>query len=242
MMGKRSFSGAHMLPLIEGMAVRLSLRDLQSVFDCGVVSRVSLDREVKALLDTATASVGSRAAQKRGSTGKGVTVAVIDTGIYPHPDLKNRIIGFKDFINKRSSPYDDYGHGTHCAGDVAGNGKESDGRYVGTAPGAKLVGVKVLDGRGRVDFYGDSRHRLAVQNRKKYGIRVISISIGSKATKSSSQDPQVLAVERAWKAGIVVCVAAGNWAGFRYDLIAGDLAACDHRRGCNGSWHAYTTG
>ncbi|WP_429627613.1 S8 family serine peptidase [Bacillus amyloliquefaciens] len=51
-------------------------------------------------------------------TGKGVTVAVIDTGIYQHPDLEGRITGFADFVNQRTEPYDDNGHGTHCAGDI----------------------------------------------------------------------------------------------------------------------------
>ena len=210
-MSNSSFADARMLPLINGMATKLSLRDLQNVCDSGVVSRVTLDREVKALLDNATSSVGSRAAHARGITGRGVTVAVIDTGIYPHPDVYNQIIGFKDFINNRRFAYDDNGHGTHCAGDVAGNGTQSTGRYVGTAPEARLVGVKVLNSIGSgslstviqgIDW--------CVQNRQTYGIRVISMSLGSQATTSAAQDPVVEAVERAWTAGIVVCVAAGN--------------------------------
>ena len=89
-----------------------------------------------------------------------VTVAVLDTGIFPHKDLtdpetgKSRVIGFKDFINDRTEPYDDNGHGTHCAGDVASNGETSGGKEIAPAPEASLVGIKVLSGSGSGSFSG----------------------------------------------------------------------------------------
>ena len=71
-------------------------------------------------------------------TGKGVKIAIIDTGIYPHKDLAGRIIDFVDFINNRPDPYDDNGHGTHCAGDAA----SSSTTYMGPAPEANLSWCK----------------------------------------------------------------------------------------------------
>ncbi|GGK25483.1 hypothetical protein GCM10010965_17750 [Caldalkalibacillus thermarum] len=88
---------------------------------------------------------------RQGLTGKGVTIAVIDTGIYPHPDLinpENRLVAFKDFVNRHTEPYDDNDHGTHCAGDAVSNGYSSNGTYTGPASEAHVIGVKVLNRMG----------------------------------------------------------------------------------------------
>lgn len=87
-------------------------------------------------------------AYRRGLTGKGVGVAILDTGVFLHPDLENCVYGFRDFLKKKQQPYDDNGHGTHVAGMIAGSGTASAGRYQGVAPGAQLVCLKVLDQRG----------------------------------------------------------------------------------------------
>ena len=79
---------------------------------------------------------------------KSVTVAVLDTGIAYHPDLVGRLLAFSDFVEGRSFPYDDNGHGTHVCGIVCGSGELSGGRFRGMAPEAKLVVGKVLDRQG----------------------------------------------------------------------------------------------
>ena len=154
-------------------------------------------------------------------TGKGVTIAIIDTGIHPHKDLAGRITGFVDFINKRPDPYDDNGHGTHCAGDAA----SSSTTYMGPAPEANLVGVKVLDkmGSGSLDTVMQGVE-WCIQNNadsSKQKIDIISMSLGATAQNYAEEndDPMVHIVERAWEAGIVVCVAAGN-EGPNYGTIA----------------------
>ncbi|HIQ32335.1 MAG TPA: hypothetical protein EYH55_02515, partial [Methanothermococcus okinawensis] len=86
-----------------------------------------------------------------GINGSGVKVAVVDSGIAPHPDLEGKIIAWKDFVNNISQPYDDNGHGTHVAGTIAGTGKLD--YKTGVAPGADLIGVKVFNESGRTDFY-----------------------------------------------------------------------------------------
>jgi subtilisin family serine protease len=94
---------------------------------------------------TPVQDLGADQVWSQGFRGQGIGVAILDTGIYPHLDLKERIVAFKDFVNNQTAPYDDHGHGTHVAGDCAGNGKASGGHYMGTAPQANLIGIKVMD-------------------------------------------------------------------------------------------------
>ena len=99
-------------------------------------------------MDRVRKLTGAEPLLTKGFTGKGITAAILDSGIYPHPDLKERIIDFQDFLNGQAGCYDDYGHGTHVAGILAGNGKLSRGRYRGIAPDCRLLPVKVLNRRG----------------------------------------------------------------------------------------------
>lgn len=170
-------------------------------------------------LDIAGTTLGLEKVWARKLTGKGITMAVIDTGIDPHDDLNN-IIDFKDMVNGQDGqPYDDHGHGTHCAGDAAGSGKASGGKYKGPAHDAKLVGIKVLDKGGSGTNAGViSGIQYAVGKKRAFdegkpdgiNIRVISMSLGSPAASSWKDDPVCLAVEKAVEAGIVCVVAAGN--------------------------------
>jgi serine protease AprX len=138
--------------LLNGCYGRLHPDTIRDLTDHEGVFRIYYDREVHAFLDVASKTTRSFEVHDRlGFTGKGVTIAVIDTGIHPHGDLTkpdNRIIAFADLVGNREEAYDDHGHGTHCAGDAAGGGYHSEGLYVGPAPEANLVGVKVLDAEG----------------------------------------------------------------------------------------------
>ena len=147
---------------------------------------------------------------QKGVTGKGITVAVLDSGLYVHPDFQKRIIGFQDFLEGRIGCYDDYGHGTHVAGIIGGSGKLSRGKYRGIAPECYLLPLKVLDGSGN----GNRREVLqaldwVIKNRKRYGIRVLNISVGS-FTKNGEDKMLVEAVEAVWDAGVTVVAAGGN--------------------------------
>ena len=147
-----------------------------------------------------------------GLTGAGVGVAVLDTGIYPHEDFENRIMAFKDFVRRRPGPYDDNGHGTHIAAMIGGNGASSDGRYRGVAPGCGLIAVKVLDFRGN-GFASDvlAGLRWIRENKEKYGIRVVNISVGSLSRKDMSENSVLVrGGDAARDDGLVVVVAAGN--------------------------------
>jgi serine protease AprX len=208
-------------PSISCCSTKLSIEKIEHLLNnCSHIKKIYYDRKLTALLDIATTSIHSDQLQQTGLTGKDVTIAVIDTGIHPHKDLQGRIKGFKDFINNRTAPYDDNGHGTHCAGDAAGNGSLSGGKYKGPAPEANLVGVKVLDKMGSGSLSTViSGIDWCIQNQAQLTIDILSLSLGSDAQQSAADDPVVKAVEKAWDNGMVVCVAAGN-SGSRPSTIA----------------------
>ncbi len=202
------------LPIINGFSTKVNINTLERLMISRAVTKVWYDRSVEALLDIASPTVNAPHVWNDGAAGEGIGIAVLDTGIYPHPDLTtpvNRIVAFKDFIRKKIKPYDDNGHGTHCAGDAASNGFQSGGKYTGPAPKANLIGVKVLNKMGSGTMSGIiAGIQWCIDNKDKYNIRVLSMSLGAKATASYADDPLCKAVERAWDAGMAVCVAAGN--------------------------------
>lgn len=154
-------------------------------------------------------------AWQQGVMGDGVGVAIVDSGIALHPDIAGRVVGWQDFVNGQPAPYDDYGHGTHIAGIIAGNGAASAGyssHFVGIAPHVNLIGVKVLDQNGMGTTSGVIQGiDWCIQNAKQYNIRVINLSLGHAVYESYATDPLCQEVEAAWNAGIVVVVAAGNY-------------------------------
>ncbi|WP_070088999.1 S8 family peptidase [Merdimonas faecis] len=144
--------------------------------------------------------------------GRGITAAVLDTGISPHPDLKGRIRGFQDLVHHRRDLYDDSGHGTHVAGILLGDGRMSGGILSGVAPEAAVVALKVLDEKGD----GSVENILAGlrwvrENRRRYGIRIVNLSVGAKADLDAGKEQEFLrGVEQLWDEGLVVIVSAGN--------------------------------
>jgi serine protease AprX len=151
-----------------------------------------------------------------GVTGKGIGVAILDSGIAPHPDLAGRIVASVDFTNGGSGaalvpPADPGGHGTHVAGLVAGDGTASGGAYTGAAPGANLVDVRVISGSGATTIstlIGGMQWVLA--HRSDYNIRVVNLSAGAPVTTSYTNDPLATAVEVLVFSGLTVVVSAGN--------------------------------
>ena len=145
-------------------------------------------------------------------TGKGIGLAVMDTGAFLHPDYRDRVVAFQDMVRKRRRCYDDNGHGTHIAGIAAGDGRMSGGRHAGAAPGAHLIVVKVLDfrGNGTVDNVLAGVDYL-LSNRERLRIRVVNISMGAFDEEGTGEDSELVrGVEKLWDAGMVVLAAAGN--------------------------------
>lgn len=152
-----------------------------------------------------------------GYTGAGVGVAVVDSGIATHTALDSRVVARVNFVTDEPGVVGDpFGHGTHIAGTIAGN--RSAAKYVtsafagGSAPAVKLIDVRVLGARGS----GRTSDVIAgidwiIENRIRYNIRVINLSLGHPVTEPSATDPLCRAVARAVAAGITVVASAGNY-------------------------------
>lgn len=149
-----------------------------------------------------------------GVNGQGVVVAVLDSGIASHKALTGKVIASVSMI-AGELPTDEYGHGTHVAGIITGGASAASGVTSlyngGIAPGAQLVNVRVL----RDDGVGLTSDVIAgidwvIANKSKYNIRVVNLSLGHAVTEPVAFDPLCAAVERAYKAGLIVVAAAGN--------------------------------
>ena len=156
-----------------------------------------------------------------GDTGQAVTVAVLDTGIDNLPDFAGRLIGGVDLTSGNNPFQDSYGHGTFVAGLIAGNGASSNGQYMGEAPGANLVSIKVAGADGTTHL-GTliSGLQWAVDNQSTYGIKVLNISLGIQPSQSTVNNPLDQAVEAVWNSGIVVVASAGNDGPFNGTILS----------------------
>lgn len=169
--------------------------------------------------------IGARELWNDGVTGKGVNVALIDTGVAPVPALSSgsKVVAMVDLSSEASVPQatfiDTFGHGTHMAGIIAGKdpcadpaaAKKHPEWFLGVAPDAGLVSVKVGDNAGAADITQViAGIDWTVEHAAELNIGVINLSYASGSTLPYTTDPLTAAIERAWDAGIVVVVAAGN--------------------------------
>jgi serine protease AprX len=216
--GKLKFSLEH----INGAAYRIPVSVLAWLENHPDVAYVSPDRINKISSDDDIPAVtGDVARQQFAVDGTGIGIAVVDSGVFNHDDLQkatgtgSRIVYSESFISGDTSTGDAYGHGTHVAGILAGNGHDSangyPAQYIGVAPNANIINLRVLDATGSGS---DSQVIAAIQRaitlKSTYNIRVMNLSLGRNVYESYALDPVCQAVEAAWKAGIVVVVAAGN--------------------------------
>src|SRR5947209_2134911 len=211
------------LPLVNGVVALLDNNGIVSLSNQSNVVYISKDRPLKPFFDNAAPAVNAATAWQSNYTGSGIGVALIDSGVNSHPDLMttgllplSRVVYNQSFVPGNSSAADPYGHGTHIAGLIAGNGISSSGplysqTFKGIAPGAKIVNLRVLDGNGSAtDSTVIAAIDKAISLKSQYNIRVINLSMGHAVYESYKHDPLCIAVEKAWKSGIVVVVAAGN--------------------------------
>lgn len=211
------------LPLVNGLVASLDYNGIVSLSNQSNVIYISKDRPLTPFFDNAGPAVNASAAWKSNYTGAGIGVALIDSGVNSHPDLAttsllplSRVVYNQSFVPGDSSVADAYGHGTHIAGLIAGNGISSTGpvysqTFKGIAPSAQIVNLRVLDGTGSAtDSTVIAAISRAISLKTTYNIRVINLSLGRAVFESYKLDPLCIAVEKAWKNGIVVVVAAGN--------------------------------
>ena len=210
------------IPLVNGIVADLPLASILSLSNQANVKYISLDRALTPTLSNAAPAVNAFAAWQSGYTGAGVGVALVDSGVIDHPDLHGGFLGLSRVVYNQSfvpgtlSASDQYGHGTHIAGLIAGDGASSTGSrysrtFQGIAPDANLVNLRVLDKNGAgTDSAVIAAIAQAVALRGLLNIRVLNLSVGRPVYESYKLDPVCQAVEAAWKSGIVVVVAAGN--------------------------------
>ncbi|MBI4786461.1 MAG: S8 family peptidase [Chloroflexi bacterium] len=206
------------LALIGGAAATMNVDGITKLSRDPFVKFIVLDKKLKPMGTPAAQSIYTQLVRApevwaQGITGQGIGVAVIDSGVASANDLvlpNSRVIGSVDLTATPGSG-DPGGHGTHVAGIVAGNGSDSAQGWMGIAPGANIVNVRVIGREGTTNVSTVIRGiEWAVVNRRTYNIRVINMSLGGQATSSYRTDPMVAAVEIAWHSGIVVVMAAGN--------------------------------
>ena len=191
------------LPSIDGVALKAdkSTAFLSAARAAGV-GKIWLDGPVRASLDRSVPQIGAPAAWSAGHTGAGAKVAVLDTGVdETHPDLADAVVGARDFTDSGSTD-DRFGHGTHVAATVTG-----DGKYKGVAPDAAVLNGKVLD-----DFGGGTESGIiaGMEWAAAEGADVVNMSLGS-FFPSDGQDPMSLAVNRITAdTGALFVVSAGN--------------------------------
>jgi serine protease AprX len=187
------------------------------------VDHVSPDARVRLLMSVSNISTG--ASQVRTGTwgllgligayapvtGQGIGVAILDSGISPHAALKN-VVANVNFVSGTTQTTDAFGHGTHVAGIVGGANTKTTSLYTGgIAPGAQIVNVRVLgpDGTGLTSDV-IAGMEWTINNRARYNIRVINLSLGHPVTEPAATDPLCEEVAKATSLGIVVVASAGN--------------------------------
>ncbi|WP_031163960.1 S8 family peptidase [Streptomyces durhamensis] len=170
------------------------------------IAHVWLDGVRRASLDKSVPQIGAPVAWKAGYTGKGVKVAVLDTGVDTrHPDLRNQVTASRNFTSAADAT-DHFGHGTHVASIVAGTGAASGGTYKGVAPDAKILNGKVLDDTGSGD---DSGILAGMEWAAAQGASVVNLSLGG--SDSPGTDPLEAEVDKlSATKGVLFAIAAGN--------------------------------
>jgi serine protease AprX len=217
------------LPIVAGFAATVPATAVGELARLPGVRAVTPDDRVRVQGTASTGDIRSvypkairaDAAWKRGITGRGVTVAVLDTGVANQPDLSGRLVQVRNDLTGQTMPCknlsgeldcnDRYGHGTFIAGLVAGNGASSGGKWKGVAPEASILSVKAAGADGSADVSNIlAAIQWVVSFKERYNIRVLNLSLGTDSTQDWRVDPLNYAVERAWAAGMTVVVAASN--------------------------------
>jgi serine protease AprX len=189
------------LSSINGASYTLQRDQLNDLASDPDVVRVTADHEVRAMMEFANPAVNANIALKYGFDGTGIGIAVLDSGVDEHQDLRSlhgnrdRIVYSESFVPGVTGTNDNYGHGTHVAGVAGGDGDLSDGphnsyTFRGIAPNAFIVNLKVLDADGNgTDSAVIAGIERAVALKTRYNIRVINLSLGRPITESYRIEP-----------------------------------------------------
>ena len=218
------------LRIIHAFVAELAARDVLRLAAIDGVRWVSLDAPLKKLdcgdcwttgqlANTYIKAIRANQLWTAGLQGQGIGVAVVDSGVNYKMDLYtimgvNRVVASVAFHNgTNASTFDAYSHGTHVAGVIGGNGRSSNGKYIGVAPMANIINVKVNDDNNMGSGTASSLVQglqWVLQNKSRYNIRVVNLSLNSTVAESYHVSPIDAAAEILWFNGIVVVASAGN--------------------------------
>ncbi|HYE81911.1 MAG TPA: S8 family serine peptidase [Clostridia bacterium] len=210
---RMGFSIKHHLPFINAITGKINVSNFDSISSVVEIAKIYFDGTAFLMgsSEQREHSPESAGAASFHLSGKGITAAFIDSGVYPHPDLvlpRNRIAAFKDYINEFDEPYDDNGHGTACIG--AAFGASLDGKFKTPAYNCSIICAKAFNSLG----YGTFSDILAAMQwicsiREKHNIKVLVLPFGSGCIYKH-YDILSMAVESLWKSGLFVCTCSGN--------------------------------
>lgn len=212
-MEKHDFKVKKIFSFINAICINLDLDELHTLFKNKSVEYVASQSVITTQSYISKKIMNVDCFYDQNLFGKGINIAIIDTGVRNHIDFlypQNRIILFKNFLNKDSLKIlDDNGHGTFVAGLIASNGIASGKKYCGIAPKSNIIMLKALDKDGQstsVEML--EAMQWIFDNKDNYKIDIVCMSFGANPT--SRNDPLMKGAERLWDSGIVVVAAAGN--------------------------------
>jgi len=201
------------LPFINAYVIEVKRSLIPHLAEMRQINYICSDVKASTQMNIASKVIGADKLHRKGLTGKNLGVAIIDTGLYPHPDFtrpRSRIWRFIDLVNGKQYPYDDNGHGTFVTGVVAGNGYKSRGLYKGIAPKANIFSFKTMDKDGGGDGSAIlEAMQYVTDHHKDLNIKVVSMSLGAIAGSKQS-DILSKGAQALWNEGIFVVAAAGN--------------------------------
>lgn len=196
--------------LVNGVAINATVSAINEIASQPNVEKIVLDEPIPMLVESRDTAWGvtkikSEVVWNLGYKGRGVKVAVVDTGVNEHNDLKGRVVDGKNFITPGTPPRDDHSHGTHCAGTVAGDG--AAGTHTGVAPEATIMAVKVLGGNGSGQWSGLWEGMESTIEDK--DVKILSMSLGGKPDETTRKRLRT-ACQLAISKGVIPVIAAGN--------------------------------
>src|SRR5258706_10853175 len=193
--------------LSSGAVLDVPAGQLAEVADDKDIPQLSGDHIVRGQMAGTDVSIGADQAWSgqfgrghTGVTGKGIGIAVLDSGVTMVRELRGQVRARVDMIDPNGNGRDEWGHGTHIAGIIAAAGSLARNETRGVAPDATIVSVKVLgaDGSGHVSDLIEGIDWV-IANRQRYQIKVINLSLGSAVEEGWRDDPVCQAIERAWR-------------------------------------------